>query len=189
MKRVHDPRRLDVARFIAEEAVLQGRWAGTELDRLAQSQSAPQDMPLAAVEWRVAGQSQPVAGGPAECWLVLQAQTSAWLTCQRCLQPMALPLAVDVRIRFVQGEAEAEALDAESEEDVLALQRTFDLRSLIEDELLLALPLVPRHERCPQPLPVPLTPSEAPIRAAAENPFSVLQGLKAGARGEGPTKA
>ena len=56
-------------------------------------------------------------------------------------------------IRFVHGADLAQQLDEESEEDVLALSAALDLRELIEDELILALPLVPRHDVCPQPLP------------------------------------
>ena len=36
-----------------------------------------------------------------------------------------------------------------SEEDLLALSREFDLHELIEDELLMALPVVPKHDECP----------------------------------------
>ena len=107
---------------------------------------------------------------------MLQADTSAWLTCQRCLQPMAEPLAVDTRIRFVRGEAQAEALDGEEDYDVLALARSLDLRALVEDELLLALPIVPRHEVCPQPLAVAAEP-DADEAAPRENPFAALAAL------------
>jgi uncharacterized protein len=90
-----------------------------------------------------------------------------------------VPLAIDQRLRFVRGEAQAEALDAEIEEDVLALSKSLDLRELVEDELLLALPIVPRHGVCPQPLPLlqgdAAPPDEVPER---ENPFAALQGLK-----------
>jgi uncharacterized protein len=180
MKRPHDARRLDVARFAAEAGVLAGAWPGEQLDRLADSQSPPQDTPLAAVDWSVQGEARPVTGGEPELWLTLQARTTAWLTCQRCLQPLAEALAIDRRIRFVRGEAEAEALDAESEDDVLALARSLDLRELIEDELLLALPLVPRHDRCPRPLPVDAQAAAAPVAEPDAHPFAVLKGLKRG---------
>ena len=91
----------------------------------------------------------------------------------------------DKRVRFVRGEAQAEALDNEIEDDVLALPRALDLRELVEDELLLALPIVPRHDGdCPQPLPVPS--DDLPAASADEpdggrpNPFAVLQSLKTG---------
>ena len=47
-------------------------------------------------------------------------------------------------VAFVRGEDAAAELDAESDFDVLTLTRSLDLRELVEDELLLALPLVPR---------------------------------------------
>ena len=188
MKHQHDPLRLDVAAFAADAASLAGDWPGPTLARLAELQAPPQDLAWPGVVWAAQGERRAVPAGEAELWLSLQVDTAVWLTCQRCLQPYRLALALDRRLRFVRGEAQAEALDAESEDDVLALSRSLDLRELIEDELLLALPLVPRHEVCPQPLPVPITvesdepPEEAPERP---NPFAALQGLKIGKPGTG----
>jgi len=66
-------------------------------------------------------------------------------------------------------------LDATSEDDVLALTRALNLRELIEDELLLALPLVPMHPVCPTPLQV----EKEGLEVAEEaNPFAVLAALK-----------
>jgi len=51
---------------------------------------------------------------------------------------------------------------------------------LVEDELLLALPLVPMHARCPVPL-VPTSDASTSPDAAAEparNPFAALAGYK-----------
>ena len=100
------------------------------------------------------------------------------MACQRCLAPVSTPASVDRWIRFVTGEAQAEALDAESEDDVLALPRWLDLAELVEDELLLALPIVPRHETCPAPLPMPAQPVEDEEGEARPNPFAVLAQLK-----------
>ena len=130
--------------------------------------------------WRASGERRAVPGCDPELWLHLSATAAVWLTCQRCLQPFEQPLALDTRVRFVRDEAKAEALDAELEEDVLALPRWLDLRTLIEDELLLALPLVPRHEQCPQPLPASAGDLADDVEAPPErpNPFAVLQALK-----------
>ena len=152
----HDPLRLAVAAFAAEGGALEGDWPGPTLERLADLQVPPQDVGQADVHWRVQGERRLKSGSEAELWLTLSVQAPVWLTCQRCLQPMAVGLALDRRLRFVHGESQAEALDAESDDDVLALPRWLDLRELVEDELLLSLPLVPRHETCPQPLPVPI---------------------------------
>jgi uncharacterized protein len=82
---------------------------------------------------------------------------------------------VSRRFRFVAGEAAAAQLDAESEDDVLALTRDFDLQELVEDELLLALPIVPMHAECPEPLPRSETDHK---RDAVPNPFAVLASLR-----------
>ena len=62
---------------------------------------------------------------------------------------------------------------------MLALAPDFDLRALIEDELLMALPLVPRHDECPDA--VQLSVQSADFDAAQEektNPFAALAALK-----------
>ncbi len=186
--RSFDPIRLDVAALATDGHALSGVWPGVELPRLAQSQSLPQDMAPAAVEWRAHGERVSVAGSVPQLWLRLAASTRVWLTCQRCLQPYAIGLGVEQRVRFVRDEATAEALDAEVEEDVLALPRWLNLRDLAEDELLLSLPLVPRHETCPQPL-IPgvdslghglTSPQVAQAATEPANPFAVLKALKSG---------
>ena len=60
---------------------------------------------------------------------------------------------------------------------VLALTPALDLADLIEDELLLALPLVPRHDVCPAPLPVPDN-ADVPEEDEPVNPFAALAALK-----------
>jgi uncharacterized protein len=86
-------------------------------------------------------------------------------------------LALDRWLRFVEDEAQAAELDAELDDDVLALPRWLDLVELIEDELLLALPLVPRHAVCPVPLPMALEAETAPAEEAP-HPFAALAALK-----------
>ncbi len=175
-----NPLHLDVASFVAGEGVLEGTWPGAELARLAQSQTPPQDGGLSDVRWRVHGSSQAVAGAAPRLWLALQASATLWLTCQRCLLPFQHALSLDQRILFVHGEAQAEALDAELEEDVLALTKSMNLQLLVEDELLLALPLVPRHAQCPQPVLLSFAAEgeQGVSSAPADSPFAVLARLK-----------
>ena len=56
---------------------------------------------------------------------------------------------MDRWFRFVANEAAAEAEDDDCEEDLLALEPRPNLHELLEDELLMELPLVPMHEVCP----------------------------------------
>jgi len=150
--------------------VLEGRWPLASFDRLNDGATPEGD-----VTWSVRGQRRPVAGGEPELWLHLAARARVLAECQRCLQPVALDLDIARSLRFVADETTAEALDAESEDDVLALPRSLDLHALVEDELLLALPLVPMHERCPKRLAM----SAGEVAAEpARRPFAALAGLK-----------
>lgn len=180
--RRHDPLRLDVARLSADGDTLAGDWPLASLERLCAMQTAPQDWLMPPLGWRVRGERRPVAGQEPQVWLHIQAQAALWLTCQRCLQPYRTDVVVDRAVRFVRGEDQAEALDAESEEDVLALPRELDLRELVEDELLLALPIVPRHEACPEAPPA--LAESAAVAAQTQRPFAVLKALKPGAAGD-----
>lgn len=175
--RSHPQRSLDVASFAADGASLAGRWPLAQLARLADG-GVGED-----VRWSVQGQLRAVPGGEPETWLHLAATARVQRECQRCLQPVELVLEVARALRFVAGEVEAAALDAECEDDVLALPRSLDLRELVEDELLLALPLVPAHEHCPRPLPMRV--GEPPDDDDDEpdptpHPFAALARLKSG---------
>ena len=146
-----DPHKLDVAALAAAAGRLEGEIDAATLERWRELQSPPVDMPLPPVRWAVHGEQRQRSREAAQTWLQLRVAAQAWPTCQRCLQPFSTPVEVDRAFRFVDTEGEAEALDADSEDDVLALTPSFDLIGLIEDELVLAWPLVPRHEQCSQP--------------------------------------
>ena len=86
-------------------------------------------------------------------------------------------------MRFVRSEAEAERLDEVSDDDVLVLLPRLDLHELAEDELILALPLVPRHDDvCPEPLPMPI--DDLPSEEPAPNPFAALAALRSARGGD-----
>src|SRR5205814_7750609 len=176
--RSSDPRHLDVEGFAKEGGAIEGEWPLASLDRLADA-AHPDAQPDASsvARWPAQGESRPVRGGPPQTWLHLHAQASLALVCQRCLGPVETPLAAQRSFLFVPGEETAAQLDADSEDDVLALTRSLNLQQLVEDELLLALPLVPRHELCPQPLP--MEHGDAP-EEERPNPFAALAALKRG---------
>jgi uncharacterized protein len=78
--------------------------------------------------------------------LEVRAKTVAELVCQRCLQPLRLPLCSESRVGLVTSIEQADRLPADVE-PVWVEGRKVDLGELVEEELLLALPLVPVHER------------------------------------------
>lgn len=94
--------------------------------------------------------------------------------CQRCLQPMSLPVQSSSRVALLESEAAASEVPPELE-TALAPEGRMRLADLVEEELLLALPAAPRHPgQCPgEPQPVP---EEAPeiISETTQRPFAAL---------------
>lgn len=146
------------------------------------------DPPAAvAAAWRALGGTR--AAVPRQLWLRVQAHGALPLVCQRCLEPYWEPVQLDRWFRFVADEATALAEDDTCEEDLLVRQGPrFDLRTLVEDELLLAAPLVPRHGACPHPLPLahgdrlhtdgPAADDDGAPPAAPRRPLAALAALK-----------
>ncbi len=173
--REFNPLRLDVEAFAEAGATLSGAWPLASFERLAASSADAPPSGDDAVQWSAHGSCRRRTGAAPELRLGLRARAVLRLVCQRCLQPVETVVEVERPLRFVAGEDEATALDAESDEDVLALVRALDLRELVEDELLLELPLVPRHAACPQPLAAVAEPDST---AARPKPFAALAALK-----------
>lgn len=176
-----DPRRLDVADFALAEGQLGGEWPLAELGRL-QEDALPlaTDSPAQAVIWSARGELRVSSGAEPEIWLHLQACTALRLSCQRCLQPMTVTIDIRPSLRFVRGEEQAQRLDVDSDDDVLDMSAPLDLRELTEDELILALPLVPRHDTCPQPLPLPADDRGVAEGAPEAHPFAALASWRRG---------
>ena len=175
--REFNPLRLDVEAFAQAGAELRGEWALADTPRLLHSVLAPTPAaPGEPIRWSVRGERRRAAGASAQTWLHLEVQARVRLECQRCLSPVEVALEIDRPFRFVAEEAQAAALDAEMEEDVLVTSRALDLREWVEDELLLALPIVPRHGTCPQALTAG-APAE-PELAERPHPFAALAALK-----------
>jgi uncharacterized protein len=180
----YNPRHLDVEHFATETASVQGRWALSSLPRL-------QELQVAGAASRADGDSEITfsahgellanPGGAPGIALRLQAQATVTLVCQRCLQALALKVGIDQRYRFVDDEETAAGLDADSDDDdFLALTPSLDLCVLVEDELLMALPIVPRHDDCEIPAGADTGSGEGQeaVDGDAPNPFAVLAGLK-----------
>ncbi|MGA8785677.1 MAG: YceD family protein [Polaromonas sp.] len=169
--------RLNMQAFAQEGVPLIETSLLQNMERLAKESQGLQ--PDSVVNWQADAELRPGAGAEEDVWLHLQAKTSVPLTCQRCMGTVAVPLEVDQWYRFVASEDIAMAQDDESEEDLLVMEPQFDLLAVLEDELLMALPLVPMHDECPV-APVLRTGEDALTAEAAEkpNPFAVLAQLK-----------
>ena len=77
-------------------------------------------------------------------YIVGHLETDVRMTCQRCMESVELPLALNFRLVPVHSEAETAHLPDDFE-PLLVSGRTVLLSDLVEDELILALPLIPVH--------------------------------------------
>lgn len=107
-----------------------------------------------------------------QCFLHLTLNASLITSCQRCLSEMPLTLALN--FHYLVSSVDVNALeDAEAEIgddfDIQEVSQAMDVKLLIEDEVILALPIAPVHEgNC---TPVAMQSGEKP------NPFAALKGL------------
>jgi uncharacterized protein len=158
--------RLDAFELSAEGGKLAGKLDARTLPRAGDQLAAGADaVPIA---WRISG-GRDAAGRPS---LTVRLDGAVPLVCQRCLQPFVAPVAQTTDLLLARDEAELARLDGEETEVVLA-NATLDPRNLVEDELLLSLPLSPRHgeEECPA--------ARGPIADDGKlSPFAELAALK-----------
>lgn len=148
MSHEYDPKRLDVGAFAGDAGVVSGNDLLQNFERLtADAQGVSSD---SRVVWAARGELRPVHGASPEIWVHLTARAVLPMVCQRCLGAVDVEARIVRSFRFAADEVQAAAQDEDCEEDVLVLSRDFNLHDLVEDELLMALPLVPRHEACPQ---------------------------------------
>jgi uncharacterized protein len=175
-----------MAAFALAAGRLESEWPLAQMRRL-QPDLVPlsANSPAQSVAWSALGEQRLASGGDGQVWLHVQAQTALSLCCQRCLQPMTVELDVRSAFLFVQGEELAEQLDEHCEDNVLAITPSLDLLTLIEDELILALPLVPRHDVCPIAFPMSAGSDELSDAKASEHPFAALAPLLRRDSGDG----
>jgi uncharacterized protein len=130
------PRRLDAMRLARERGVVEGTVDPQALARIGDQVSGP-----GSVAWRIEGTSD-ASGRPA---LRIALQGSVTLECQRCLGDFAWPIDVATDVLLARDDAELATLDADSSLEVVLAQGPLDPLTLVEDELVLALPYAPRH--------------------------------------------
>lgn len=98
------------------------------------------------------------------------------LTCQRCLGAMAWVLDAATRFVLVKGESELpEPEDEGDSEEYLVADDKLDVLALVEDEVLLSIPLAPMHADA-------ACAGDIATHEKDESPFKALQGLKVNKR-------
>ncbi len=114
-------------------------------------------------------------GAKGEPLLVCSVEGKLVLQCQRCLEALEYPLHIESQLRLVQGATQFDDLDDGDEGvDSIPVSAEMNVLALIEDEILLSLPISPLHppELCSG------KGGEGPASEKRNNPFGALAALK-----------
>lgn len=104
--------------------------------------------------------------------LALVVEVEVSVQCQRCLEPMVEPLSLSSVVTLFTDEGRLEdAVEADEELDAIMAEPELDVMALIEDEIIMGLPVSPRHDACESG-------AFEPVKADKPNPFAVLATLK-----------
>lgn len=153
----------DPIRFAAERGEASG---SIEIANLARLPELLHDS-AGELTWQVRGERD----AEGRSFLKFEVHGHAGLTCQRCLERFDWSIAVRPVLRLVPAGSEIPDEELEIEAyDTIEAERDLDLLELVEDELLLLVPLAPMHETCEPPRPAGVT--------ADESPFAVLAKLR-----------
>jgi uncharacterized protein len=158
---------IDGLEFAKAGAKLQGAWPVAEFRRLRDALRSNEG----TLQYELRGVPEH-QGRPA---LRLRVDGALTLVCQRCLGALELPLQIEawLLLAATQAEIDAEPLAAEGPESIVA-GKEMPVQVLVEDEVLLAIPIAPRHEACA---------GEAKdVAGAKQMPFAGLRGLIGGTK-------
>ena len=164
-------RRYQVEKEVARKGCFEGEIAISELDRLREllhGADAAETPGKISIHFEFVRNEYDIP------MMVGRLQTSLLLECQRCLEPLNLPIELDFRLMV---DASDELVRDSSVDTVYSDEGYIDINEVVEDELILAIPLVAMHENrsCNEHWQAAENETGA---AARENPFAVLQQLK-----------
>lgn len=159
-------RRYQIQKEVSRGGFFEGFIDVGELSRLAVFLLSDQAKIAVEFSIRQSDYDAPILEGRLEAELTLE--------CQRCLEAMELPLRIDFKLLI---NADDDVVAESSLETVYSEDGTIDIFEVVEDEIVLGLPLVIMHDdiACNK---FWQTQEQGSERATKENPFSVLAKLK-----------
>lgn len=164
------PLYIEARKFADQDTRISGEISLSKLPRLADYQGSPSTQVQVELHfYHEIGSGNRVVQG--------SISTELELTCQRCLEPIKFPVHTAVNLMMVWNEEQSDALP-ESHDPWLITEDKMSVPALLEEEVLLTLPVVALHDECPASLPVVPEPEGFAQPKAADNPFAVLASLK-----------
>ena len=169
------PSQLDPFKFAEREGRLQGSAFLKTMDRLSEATAGTSEHPVFADLW-FSIQTSGI------CLLYGRVETQVQMICQRCLGLLNIEINRSLELALVRSEVEAALIEDEYETYQVGENDTVLITDLIEDELLLSLPVVPMHAnrvQCDQAmLQILKRNSSEQFSEQEQSPFAVLKNLK-----------
>ena len=166
------PVRVETLKSVDQEAVFSGSVAISELERLQDFLQDESGQSQVEIKFGRDEQGIPLLSG--------QCQAQVRMTCQRCMNPVEVELSTDFELGIVFSDEQAKHLPKQYE-PVIAERDDLVLLPVIEDELILSLPMYAYHTQCDENELVAKAEEVVPVPVETEapnNPFSVLEQLK-----------
>lgn len=113
------------------------------------------------------------------CVISVDVKVSVTLICQRCQQPFDVIIHIKNKFSPVKSDAQAEELPESYEPALVNEFGEVDLLALVEDEIILSLPIAPVHDsqHC-EVSEADMVFGEIPVENEKPNPFAILASLK-----------
>ena len=135
------PEFVDPIRLAGQQIRMNGVVPVAAMTRIAALVRDDSGMVEVALGFRMSASGVPRADG--------RARMTAHLTCQRCLDPLDLELAAELKVAFTDGDEAAGRAELAAGYEPMEYDGRIGLTTIVEDEILLALPDFPMHQTGP----------------------------------------
>ena len=168
------PTLVDPRKLANQGIVLEGHFEEKHLPRLALAVESIESPLAALIKFEVDQVRAKVVNGTFEI--------AVMVTCQRCLEPVRVKLVADIAAQIIWSEDQIGKVSGDREPWIVG-DKMVDLSAMLEDEVLLALPLVNYHEQgsCTGDTFISQDgpgSNEKDDEVVADNPFNILAQLK-----------
>ena len=160
------PKRIRFPQAGVEEAIFEGFLPISRLARLADA-LLDNDLDNARVPDSVMVRLRFSSDGPGRTLVIGEAHFEQQWRCQRCLEPVSLRSGCEIEMILAGHKKVIEQLRSD-QDSLLTDGDLVDTADIIEDQLLLALPMSPKHEDCNPAFEIPELVEVAPNSNQAE---------------------
>jgi uncharacterized protein len=128
---------IDLERLSSKPTVFEGTVAPGDLERLPESLANGEG----ELRYRISARRDPQRRAVVSCII----EGFVFLTCQSSLDTFRHPVSIDDRLVLVEDESRLPPMQEESDtEDYLVVDEPLDVLELVEDAVMLAMPMMPR---------------------------------------------